>query len=324
MENTTQKDDRDSRDFAQNISENDNQDNQKSNINEKSYYQNKDEDKDKENSKKNDLIDDDINIEMNNIQDNNQTEQNPENIKREKSYDSFDKMMVFFDNFSKYQNLMIKVYTMLLIHLLITVLFIFLFQRDLIKSFFDNRPIFSGFLHLISFLVLISVIILLDKEEDLRIKTPHKYIMLLIVTLFMSFTCVLYAVRISFPGAYFFFILLIIATITQLIFFKFSGLFPNDYLGCLSEILSQIAGFIVMFFILDFPISILEIICYLFLTLFFGIYLVLKDQLARKPLRISYSEHDFIYAFLQIYLDILLLFKVIVKLFLMLIERLRN
>ena len=320
MENTMQKDDIDSRDFAQNISENDNQENQKSNINEKSYN-NQNKDKDKENSKKNDLIDDDINIEMNNFQDNNQTEKNPENIKREKA---FENTMEFFDNFFHYKTLMIEVYTILLIHLLIIVLFIFLVQRDLIKSFFDNRPIFSGFLHLISFLVLIYIIILLDKEEDLRIKTPEKYIMLLIITLFMSFTCGFYAVRISFPGAYFFFILLIIATITQLIIFKFSGLYINDYLSFFFMILSQIAGFIVMFFILDFSISILEIICYLFFTLMFGLYLIEKDQLDRKKIRISYSEHDFIYAFLEIYLDILLFFKIIVQLFLMLIERLRN
>ena len=78
-----------------------------------------------------------------------------------------------------------------------------------------------------------------------------------------------------------------------------------------SVIVSQFAGFIFMVFILD--ITMLEMVCCFFFTLLFGVYLVYDTQVILKKYGEVFSIDDYIFASLQIYLDIARLFLVILS-----------
>ena len=313
-EKTEQRDD----EFEQNKSESDNQ---KGNINQNNFNN-----EIKDSSQKNDLIDDDINIEMNNIQENIQSEQNPEDIKKEEIEDEFERSFQRFRKYGikslNYKRTLTSLFAILSVHLLIILFFIILFRSDSIKSYFDNKPIFSFILLLISLLVLLFTVIALDIVKDLRIKTPHKYIVLLILTLSMSFTWSLFDIRGSFSIAYFCAMLILFTSIALLISVKLSRVITSEYLGFFSVILAQFAGVILMVFILDITISIIEIIFCLFLTLIFGIYLDFKSQMIEKVFSTVYSKYDSIFVFLEIYVDILVIFKIIYDIFLRLFKKL--
>ena len=295
-------------------------DSQKGNINQNNFNN-----QIKDNSQKNDLIDDDIIID-NNINEFSQSEQNPEDITKKEMEDEFERS---FQRFLKVgmeyincKRTLTSLFTILSVHLLIILFFIVLFRSDSIKSYFGNKQIFSFILQLISLLVLLFTVTALDIVKDLRIKTPHKYIVLLILTLSMSFTWSLFDLRGSFSIAYFCAMLILFTSIALLISVKLSRVISSGFLGFFSVILAQFAGVILMVFILNITISIIEIIFCLFLTLVFGIYLDFKNQMIEKVFATVYSEYDSIFVFLEIYVDIVTFFKIIYDIFLRLFKKL--
>ena len=79
--------------------------------------------------------------------------------------------------------------------------------------------------------------------------------------------------------------------------------------GLTAVIISQLGGFIFMVFMLK--ITFLEMVCCLVATLLFGIYLVYDTQVILRKYGEVYSIDDYIFASLQIYLDIVRLFIII-------------
>ena len=208
-----------------------------------------------------------------------------------------------------YKSFLVKVYGILSVQLLITLFFIFLFQKDSIKSYFLQRPIFTFFLLLLSVIGFFSVLFLISANENLGRKVPHNYLILLIITLFMSVICGLFAISYSFQIVFFVVLLTIISSVV-ITMYAYSTDKDYSYIRALFAVLiSQFGGFILMVFILN--ITTLKMVCCLVATLIFGIYLVYDTQVILKKYGEVYSVDDYIFASLQIYIDIVRLFLII-------------
>ena len=210
-----------------------------------------------------------------------------------------------------FKGFLVKVYGILSIQLFITLFFILLFQKDSIKSYFLNRPIYTGFLNLISIISFIGMLFILSVKEDLGRKVPYNYITLLIITLCMSLMCAFFALSYSF-GIVFFCILLTIISSVAITAYAYSTDQDFSYIKVLTAvIISQFGGFIFMVFALN--ITMLEMVCCLVATLLFGIYLVYDTQVILRKYGEVYTIDDYIFASLQIYLDIARLFLMILS-----------
>ena len=208
-----------------------------------------------------------------------------------------------------YKSFLVKVYGILSVQLLITLFFIFLFQKDSIKSYFLQRPIFTFFLLLLAVIGFFCVLFLISANENLGRKVPQNYLILLIITLCMSFICGLFAISYSFQIVFFVVLLTIISSVV-ITMYAYSTDKDYSYIRALFAVLiSQFGGFILMVFILN--ISTLKMVCCLVATLIFGIYLVYDTQVILKKYGEVYSVDDYIFASLQIYIDIVRLFLII-------------
>jgi len=208
-----------------------------------------------------------------------------------------------------FKSFLVKVYGILSVQLIITLIFIFLFQSDSIKSYFTKHPIFSGFLNLLSFIGFIALLLILSVNQDLGKRFPNNYIFLLLITICMSLTCAFFALSYSYSIVLFCVILTIISAIAITIYAYSTNKDFSYVRGLFAVILSQFGGFIFMIFMLD--ISFLEMVCCLVGTLLFGVYLVYDTQVIFKKYGEVYSIDDYIFASLQIYIDIANLFMII-------------
>ena len=208
-----------------------------------------------------------------------------------------------------YKNFLVKVYGILSVQLLITLFFIFLFQKTSIKSYFLQRPIFTGFLTLISVICFFGVLFSISANENLGKKVPYNYLILLIITLCLSFISALFAVNYSFSIVFFVVLLTVISSVV-ITMYAYSTEKDFSYIRVLFAVLiSQFGGFILMVFILN--ITTLEMVCCLVATLIFGIYLVYDTQVILKKYGEVYTIDDYIFASLQLYIDIVRLFLII-------------
>ena len=208
-----------------------------------------------------------------------------------------------------FKDFLVKVYGILSVQLFITLFFILLFQKDSIKSYFISRPIFTWFLIIISTIGFFYTLYLLSGNQNLGKKVPYNYLTLLIVTLFMSFICALFAVSYSFSIVLFCILLTIISSITITGYAYITNKDFSYIKALVAVIISQFGGFIYTVFILD--ITMLEQVCFFVATLLFGIYLVYDTQVILKKYGEVYTIDDYIFASLQIYIDIARLFLTI-------------
>ena len=117
-----------------------------------------------------------------------------------------------------YKDFLVKVYGILSVQLFIILFFILLFQKDSIKSYFLFRPIFTWFLIIISAIGFLFTLFLLSNNDSLGKRIPYNYLTLLIITLFMSLDCGLFAVNCSFSVVLFCILLSVISSITITIY----------------------------------------------------------------------------------------------------------
>ena len=282
-------------------------DEQKYNPNDQNYDFNENEN----NFQNNNLINNDTNIEMNDIQNHNTYSQrvkedvSPEDSNRLKEQERI--------NYLIFKGFLGKVYGIISIQLLISLIFIFFFQRDSIKSYFLKHEGFTTFMNIISIILFFGTLILVSIKEDLCKVAPYNYIALLIITLSLSFMCSTIALNFSYQIIFLCILLTINSTIAITIYAFCTGADWNYFRGLGSVILSQFSGFILMVFILD--ITMFEMVCCFFFTLFLGVYLVYDTHLILKKYGEVYSINDYIFASLQIYLDIPRLFIAILSTF---------
>ena len=204
-----------------------------------------------------------------------------------------------------------KVYEIISIQLLITLIFIFFSQRDSIKSYFLNHEGFTTFMNIISIVLFFGTLILVSVKEDLCKSFPYNYITLLVITLSLSFICSTIALNFSYQIIFLCILLTINSTIAITIYAFCTGTYWSYYRGFGSAILRQFSGFIFMIFSLD--ITMFEMVCCFFFTLLLGVYLVYDTHIILKKYGEIYSINDYIFASLQIYLDIPRLFLAILS-----------
>ena len=256
-----------------------------------------------DNIQNNNLIYDDMDLEVNRAQ-------YPEGIKEENSQNASRRIEEEERiNLQIFKGFLVKVYGILSVQLIITLFFIFLFQKDSIKEYFSENSGMAVFLNLISAVVFFITLIMISTNPNLGKKVPNNYISLLVITICMSLMCALFAINYSFQIVLFCVILTIISSVTITIYAYSSNTDWRYTRGLVAVILSQCAGFILMVFILN--ITFLEMVCCFFFTLLFGVYLVYDTQEIMRKYGEVYSIDDYIYASLQIYLDIARLFLAI-------------
>ena len=152
---------------------------------------------------------------------------------------------------------------------------------------------------------------MISVNQNLGRTVPFNYITLFIITLCMSLMCALFAINYSFSVVLFCVLLTVVSSLAITIYASTTSSDWSYIRGLCAVILSQFAGFIFMVFILD--IYFLEMVCCFLFTLLFGIYLVYDTQVIMRKYGEVYSIDDYIYASLEIYLDIARLFLTILS-----------
>ena len=214
-------------------------------------------------------------------------------------------------NDSILKGFLVKVYGIISVQLLITLLVILIFQKESIKNYFIANGTLTGVLNFICVCGFIITLIILAVKQDLSKKVPYNYISLFIMTVFLSFMCAFFSLNFSFESVIFCIVLVAISSIAITIYAYYSTTNWGTIKALLFVIIGQSGGFI--FFMLIFNNTLVEKVMCLFATLLFGVYLVYDTQVIMKKYGEVYGVDDYIFASIQIYLDIINLFMIILS-----------
>ena len=217
-------------------------------------------------------------------------------------------------NYSIFKGFLVKVYGILSVQLLITIIIILIFQKDSIKNYFINSPTLTGFLNFLSVVGFIITLLILTAKPDLSKQVPFNYISLFIMTIFLSLMCAFFALSFSFESVIFCVCLTTISSIAITIYAYYSTTDWGIIKALLMVIIGQSGGFILMALILNNEMM-EKVLCLVF-TLLFGVYLVYDTQIIMKKFgQEIFKVDDYIFAAIQIYLDIINLFMIILSVF---------
>ena len=204
-----------------------------------------------------------------------------------------------------------KVYGILLIQLIITFSFVLLFQLPSIKNFILSNIQLSGNILLISSILFFFLFLTLACCRTLSKTVPYNYIVLLGITLCEALSCSIVSACYSFEVVAISLFLTIVTTLT-ITFYACTTKTDFNYLKLvLLIIFSQLfmIGLISVILRLKFFYAF-----YTFLsTIMIGIYLVYDTQLIIGKLGYAYSIDEYIFASLEIYIDIIRLFLLILR-----------
>ena len=216
-------------------------------------------------------------------------------------------------NYKIFKGFLYKVYGIISVQLLITLIVILIFQKESISSYFKNRPTLTGFLNFLSSIGFIATLIVLILKKDLSKQVPYNYISLFIMTFFLSIMCAFFSLSFTKDSVVFCIFLTLISSVAISIYAYYSTINWGIVLALIIVALSQCIGFLFMLFLLR--NSFLEkVLCFLG-TLLFGVYLVYDTQVIMKKFGETYGVDDYIYAAIQLYLDIINLFMAILSVF---------
>ena len=216
-------------------------------------------------------------------------------------------------NYKIFKGFLYKVYGIISVQLLITLIVILIFQNESINNYFKNRPTLTGFLDFISSIGFIATLIVLILKKDLSKQVPYNYISLFIMTFFLSIMCAFFSLSFTKDSVVFCIVLTLISSVAISIYAYYSTVNWGIVLALIIVALSQCIGFLFMLFLLR--NSFLEkVLCFLG-TLLFGVYLVYDTQVIMKKFGETYGVDDYIYAAIQLYLDIINLFMAILSVF---------
>ena len=204
-----------------------------------------------------------------------------------------------------------KVYGILSIQLIMTFGTVLLFQLSTIKTFIKihqhlcaNTLIFCCLAFLVLFLVLIC-------NRNLSRTVPYNYYFLFAITLCESLSCGIISSIYSFQIVA---TALVLTIITTLAITFYACTTKTDFSYCrmgIFIVFSQVfmIGLIAMIFRIDALYTL-----YTFLmTIIVGLYLVYDTQLIMGKFGVAYSVDDYIFATLEIYMDIIRLFLLILR-----------
>lgn len=204
-----------------------------------------------------------------------------------------------------------KVYGILSIQLIITFFFVLLFQLPSIKNSILNNIqlaesilIFTSFLFTFLFLILACC-------RNLSRTVPYNYFFLLGITLCEAISCSIISSCFSFKVVAISLILTIVSTLTITFYACTTKTDFSYFRVILLIIFSQLfmVGIISCFFHLEILYTIYTYLS----TIVVGIYLIYDTQLIMGKLGYAYSVDDYIFATLEIYMDIIRLFLLILR-----------
>lgn len=205
-----------------------------------------------------------------------------------------------------------KVYGILSIQLIITFCLVLLFQLPLIKKAILNNIQLAGNILLFTSFSFFFLFLILVCCRNLSRTVPYNYIFLLMITLCEAVSCAIISSCYSFQIVAIALILTIVTTLT-ITFYACTTKTDFSYSRVILLIsLSQL--FMVGFVSLIFQIRILYTLYTFLSTIMLGFYLVYDTQLIMGKFGYGYSVDDYIFAAMEIYMDIIRLFLMILRL----------
>ena len=204
-----------------------------------------------------------------------------------------------------------KVYGILSIQLLITFGAVFFCQIKPIKSLIFKNQALSANLVVFSSLLFLVLFLCLACCRGLSRKVPYNYLFLLGITICEAIACAIASSIYSFQIVALALLLTIVATLA-ITFYACTT--KNDFSTCrvgLYVIFSQM--FTIGIIAVLFRIRALYAFYTFGMTGVVGIYLVYDTQLILGKLGVGYSVDDYIFATLEIYMDIIRLFLLILR-----------
>ena len=204
-----------------------------------------------------------------------------------------------------------KVYGILTIQLLITFGTVLICQLKPIKFFIFHNQIFAANLLIFSFSLFIILYLVLACCRSISRKVPYNYLFLLGITLCQTISCAITSSIYSFQIVSIALVLTIISTFA-ISFYACTT--KNNFSTCrigLYVIFSQM--FTIGIIAVLFRVKALYTFYTFCSTICVGIYLVYDTQIIIGKLGVGYSIDDYIFAALEIYIDIIRLFLYILK-----------
>ena len=204
-----------------------------------------------------------------------------------------------------------KVYGILSIQLIITFGAVLLCQLKPIKQAIFSHPALSGNLVIFASLSFLVLFLCLACCRDLSKKVPYNYIFLFAITLCEAISCSIAASIYSFQIVA---LALLLTIVTTLAITFYACTTKTDFSLCrmgLYVLFSQM--FVIGLIAVLFRIKALYTFYTFGMTFMVGIYLVYDTQLILGKLGMGYSVDDYIFATLEIYMDIIRLFLLILR-----------
>ena len=202
-----------------------------------------------------------------------------------------------------------KVYGILACQLLLLFLIVLL---GFINSTFHELLLTSKFIYILTFILFIMCILIIIFNPSLLQNVPINYIILFIFTFSYSWWIALYTINFS-PSIVLISIFLTLVTVVTLTIY--AQMTKNDF--------SVIGGILINSFVLLLScslvlifvdISLFNVIMVFFGLIIFSLYLLFDVQLVIGKGQIKYGEDDYIFAALNLYIDIIGIFVRILEL----------
>lgn len=204
-----------------------------------------------------------------------------------------------------------KVFSIVTYQLIITFLFIILCHTKLIKEFLKNSPILCTLLVITSIIWFIVATCVVSCNREIARKVPQNYILLFSITLSESIICSAASLQYSFDIVVTS-IILTIGAATAIIMYTLKSKTDLSWvkMGLLS-LASQILFFGFLNLFLKSPF--LHLLYSFLATTFIAMYLVYDVQLISGKFGNEYSIDDYIFASMELYIDIIRLFLEILR-----------
>lgn len=206
-----------------------------------------------------------------------------------------------------------KVYGILSIQLMITFGLVLLFQLPSIKKAILSNIQIAGNVLIFSSFSFFFLFLILSCCRNLSRTVPYNYIFLFLITLSEAASCAIISSCYSFQIVS---IVLLLTIVTTLTITFYACTTKNDFRYSRVILLISFSQlFMVGLVSVIFKLGILYTLYTFFSTTMLGFYLVYDTQLIMGKFGYGYSVDDYIFAAMEIYMDIIRLFLMILRLF---------
>ena len=204
-----------------------------------------------------------------------------------------------------------KVYSILSVQLIITFGAVFLFQIPSLKLFIFKNQSLAGNTLVFCSLAFLTLFLVLACNRNLSRTVPYNYYILFAITLCESLVCGIVSSLYSFQIVATALALTIISTLAITFYACTTKTNFSYYRMGMFIVFSQI--FMIGLIASLFRLQTLYALYTFLMTIMIGIYLVYDTQLIMGKFGVGYSVDDYIFATLEIYMDIIRLFLLILR-----------